>query len=163
MNGWQKYPGMIGILVVTISPIRVSTVVDLSIAMTLGKRKTAWLVIVLYAATVCAGQGLHLLPGCGHAVQLPGGWLSCDASVSDHQASQCWHGDVLGHAMGPSHSAHDADGCPICKLCLLPVYGGSTAAPVSAELILCNAIWLSEPKVSHSVGSSFLSRAPPTV
>ena len=131
--------------------------------MTRGKRKTAWLVIVLYATTVCAGEGLHLLPGCGHAVQLPGGWLSWDASVSDHHASKCLHDDVLGHAMGPSHSAHDADGCPICKLGSLPVYGGSTAAPVSTELILCNAIWLSEPKVSRSVGSSFLSRAPPTV
>jgi hypothetical protein len=131
--------------------------------MTRGKRKTAWLVIVLYATTVCAGEGLHLLPGCGHAVHLPGGWLSGDASLSDHHASQCLHDDALGRAMGPSHWAHDGDGCLICKLCLLPVSGGSTAAPVSAELILCNAIWLSEPTVCHSVGSSFLSRAPPAV
>jgi hypothetical protein len=131
--------------------------------MTRGKRKTAWLVIVLYATTVCAAEGFHLLPGCGHAVQLPGGWLSWDASANDRYASKCSHDDVLGHAMGPSHSAHDADGCPICKLGLMSVYGGSTAAPVSAELILCNAIWLSEPKVSRSVGSSFLSRAPPTI
>jgi hypothetical protein len=138
-------------------------VVDLSIAMTRGKRKTAWLVIALYVTTVCAGEGLHLLPGCGHAVQLPGEWLSWGASVSDHHASKCLPNDVLGHAMGPSHSAHEADGCPICTLGSLPVYGGSTAAHVSTELILCNAIWLSEPKVSHSVGSSFLSRAPPMV
>jgi hypothetical protein len=131
--------------------------------MTRGKRKTAWLVIVLYATTACAGEGLHLLPGCGHAVQLPGGRLSWDASMGDHRASKCLHDDVLGHAMGPSHSAHDADGCPICKLGLLPASGGSTAAPVSAVLILGNVIWLSEPKVSRSVGSSFLSRAPPTV
>jgi hypothetical protein len=95
-------------------------------------------------------------------VQLPGGCLSYNASVGDHDASECSHG-VIGHAMGPSHSAHDADGCPICKLGLLPVYGGSTAALVSSELILSNAIWLSEPKISRSVGSSFLSRAPPTV
>src|SRR5271165_473059 len=101
--------------------------------MTCGKRKTAWLVIVLYVTTVCAGEGLHLLPGCGHAVQLPGGRLLWDASVGDRYASKCSHDDVLGHAMGPVHSAHDADGCPICKLCLLPVYGGSTAAPASAE------------------------------
>ena len=138
-------------------------VADLSIAMIRRKRKTVWLVIVLYATTVCAGQGLHLLPGCGHAVHLLGGWLSWDASVSDHHASKYLHDDVLGHAMGSSHSAHDADGCPICALGLLPVYGGSTAAPVATELILCNAIWLSEPKISRSVGSSFLSRAPPTV
>jgi hypothetical protein len=135
----------------------------MSIAMTRGKRKTVWLVIVLYATTVCAGEGLHLLPGCGHAMQLPGGWLSWGASVSDHHASKCLQHVVLGHAMGPSHSAHSADGCPICKLSFLPVYGGSTAAPVSAVSILCNVIWLSEPKVSRSVGSSFLSRAPPTV
>ena len=128
--------------------------------MTRGKRKTTWLAIVLYVTTVCAGEGLHLLPGCGHAVQLPGGWrLSWDALVGDQHASH----DVLGHAMDPSHSAHDADGCPICKLGLLPVYGGSTAAPISTKLILSNAIRLSEPKISHSVGSSFLSRAPPTV
>ena len=131
--------------------------------MTHGKRKTAWFVIVLYATTVCAGQGLHLLPGCSHAMHLPGGWLSWDASVSNHHAFKCLHDDVLGHAMGPSHSAHDADSCPICALGLLSVYGGSTAAPVSTELILCNAIRLSEPNISRSVGSSFLSRAPPTV
>jgi hypothetical protein len=131
--------------------------------MTHGKQKTVWFVIVLYATTVCAGEGLHLLPGCGHAVHLPGGWLPWDASASGYHASKCFHGDVLCHAMGSSHSAHDADGCPICMLGSLPVYGGSTAAPVSTELILCQAIWLSEPKVSHSVGSSFLSRAPPTV
>jgi hypothetical protein len=130
--------------------------------MTRGKRKTAWLVIVLYATMVCAGEGLHLLPGCGHAVQLPGGWLSGDAPVCDH-ASKRLHDGVLGHAIGPSHLAHDADGCSICTLLSLPVYGGSTAAPVSAKLIFCNAIWLSEPNVFHCVGSSFLSRAPPTV
>ena len=131
--------------------------------MTRGKRKTAWLVIVLYATAVCAGEGLHLLPGCGHAVQLPGGWLSWHASASNHHASQFLHDDVFGLAIGPSHPAHDADGCPICKLGFLPVYGGSTAALVSAELVLCHATWLSDLKVSHGVGSSFLSRAPPTV
>ena len=128
-----------------------------------GKRKTAWLVVVFYVTTVCAGEGLHLLPGCGHAVQLPSGWLSWDASAGDDHASKCLHDDGLVHAMGRSHSAQDADGCPICKLCLLPVHGGSTAAPVSAELFLRIAIWFSEPKVSRNVGSSFLSRAPPTV
>ena len=128
-----------------------------------GKRKTVWLVVVLYATTVCAAEGLHLLPGCGHAVQYPGGWLSCDASVGDHHAGKCLHDAVVGRAMGPLHSAHDADGCPICKLGLLPVYGGSSAALVSAELILSNAIRLSEPGISHNVGSSFLSRAPPAV
>ena len=137
--------------------------------MTRAKRKTAWLVIVLYVTTVCAGEGLHLLPGCGHAVQLTGARPLGDASAGDHhasqcfQASQCSHHDVLGQAPGPAHSAHDADGCPICKLCLLSVYGGSTAAPVSAELILCNTVWLTEPTISRSVGSSFLSRAPPAV
>jgi len=144
--------------------IWVAMVADLSIAMTRRKRKTAWFVIVLYTTSVCAGQGLHLLPGCGHAMHLPGGWLSWDASVSDRHASKkCLQHVVLGHAMGPSHLAHGADGCPICALGLLPVYGGSTAAPVFTELILCNAIWLSEPKLSRNVGSSFLSRAPPTV
>jgi hypothetical protein len=131
--------------------------------MTRGKRKTAWFVIVLYVATVCAGQGLHLLPGCDHAVQLPGGRLLWNAPVGDPYASTCSHDDVLGHAMGPVHSAHDADGCAICKLGLLAAYSAATAAPVSAELTLCNAIWSSEPRISRSVGSSFLSRAPPTV
>src|SRR5271165_1095667 len=116
--------------------------------MTCGKRKTAWLVIVLYATTFCAGEGLHLLPGCGHTVQLPGGHLSWDALVGDHRASECSHVDRLGPATGASLSTHDADGCPICKLCLLPAYGGSTAAAVSAQLILCSAIWFTEPKFS---------------
>ena len=137
--------------------------IDLRIAMTRGKRKTAWLVIVLYAATVCAGEGLHLLPGCGHAVHLPGGRLSGDASVGGHHALACSHEDGLDRATGRSHSPHGADDCPICKLGLLTVFGGSTAAPVSAELILCDAICLSQPKVSREVGSSFLSRAPPAV
>jgi hypothetical protein len=131
--------------------------------MTCGKRKTVWFVVVFYATTVCAGEGLHLLPGCGHSLQLPGGHRSWDALIGGHPTSACSHGDRRGHVMGASHSTHDADGCPICKLCLLPVYGGSTAAPVSAELIFCGAIWFSEPKVSRNVGSSFLSRAPPTV
>jgi hypothetical protein len=94
---------------------------------------------------------------------LAGGHLSWGALASDHHPSERSHDDRLGHAMGASHSTHDADGCPICKLGLLPVYGGSTAAPVSAELILRSAIWFSEPKVSRNFGSSFLSRAPPTV
>jgi hypothetical protein len=141
----------------------VLTATDLPIAMTYGKRKTAWLVIVLYTATVCAGEGLHLLPGCGHAVHLPGGRLSWDASVGNHHVLECAHEDGLIHAAGSSHSAHDAHDCPICKLGLLPVFGGSTAAPVSAELILCNAICLSQAKVFRNVGSSFLSRAPPAV
>ena len=96
-------------------------------------------------------------------MRLAGGRLSCDASAGDHHASKCLHDDVLSHAMGPSHSVHDADSCPICKLGLLASYGGSTVAPLSAKLILSNAIRLWEPKISHRVGSSFLSRAPPTV
>ena len=131
--------------------------------MTCGKQKTAWLVIVLYVTTVCAGDGLHLLPGWGHTLQLPGGHLSWDAWAGDHHASACSHGDRLIHVTGASHSKHDDGCCPICKLCLLPVYGGSTAVPVSAELTSCSEIWFSEPKIARSVGSSFLSRAPPTV
>ena len=131
--------------------------------MTRGKRKTTWLVIVFYAATFCAGEGLHLLPGCGHAVQLPGGRLSWDAPAGDHHAFECSHEDGLNDASSPSHSTHDADHCPICKLGLLPVFGGSTAAPVSAELVSCSTIWFSEPKLSRDVGSFFLSRAPPLV
>lgn len=63
----------------------------------------------------------------------------------------------------PCSPLRDADGCPICKLCLLPVFGGSTAAPVVAESISCSSVWFSEARISRNVGSSFLSRAPPTV
>ena len=131
--------------------------------MTRGKRTTAWLLILLYAATVCASEGLHLLPGCGHTMHLPGGWLAWDASLSDRDAAKCLHHDVFVHAADPAHSDHDADGCPICKLGLLPVHGGTSGNAVSVELILCHAIFFSQPNVSHRVGSSFLSRAPPTV
>jgi hypothetical protein len=131
--------------------------------MTRGKRKSVWLVIVLYATTVCTEAGLHLLPGCGHSVQFSGGRLSRDASVGDHHASECPRDDGLGRATSPAHSIHDADGCPICKLGLLPAHGGSTAAAVFAESIPGNAIRLPESKASGNVGSSFLSRAPPTV
>jgi hypothetical protein len=127
--------------------------------MTRGKRKTAWFVIVLYAATFCAGDGLHLLPGCGHAMQLPGDRLSWDASAGDHHAFECSHEDGLKDATSPSHSTHDADNCPICKLGLLSVFGGSTAAPMSAELILFDAICLSQPKVFRNVGARRVSRS----
>jgi hypothetical protein len=147
---------------IVVSPVWVSAAVDLPIEMTRGKRRTAWLAIVLYVTTVCAGQGLHLLPRCGRAVQSPSGRLSSAASAGNRHASECSHDDGCRHP-GPSHSGHDADHCPICQLCLLPVYGGSTANPVSTELLLYNAICLSQPRVSHNVGSSFLSRAPPTV
>ncbi len=128
-----------------------------------GKRKTVWLVIVLYATTVCAGEGMHLLPGCGHAAHLRGGNLSLDTFLGDHHASEFSHDGRLVHATGTSHSNRDADGCPICKLCLLPVFGGSTAVHISVELISYREIWFSEPKIARNIGSSFLSRASPTV
>jgi hypothetical protein len=125
-----------------------------SIAMTRGKRKTAWLVIVLYLTVASAREGLHLLPGCGHAVHLSGGELSPGSSATEAQS---------GDSTGVSQSTADADGCPICKFCLLPVYGGSTAITISGSFIPSSAIWFSEPNVPRNVGSSFLSRGPPMV
>jgi hypothetical protein len=122
--------------------------------MTRGKRTTVWLVIVLYATVVCAREGLHLLPGCGHTAHLSGGHLSVEALASKGQ---------IDHAIGVSHSTDDNDGCPICKFCVLPVYDCSPAVLITASFNSSSAIWFSEPKVSRSVGSSFLSRGPPTV
>jgi hypothetical protein len=129
--------------------------------MTRGKRKTVWLVIALYAMTVCTGTGLHLLPGCGHPQQTFGGRLSQNVSAGDHYSTECSCDNEPSGAAGSSGPNHDADNCPICKFCRHSSYGGSIAAPVPSEPILCNAIRFFEPKASGSVGSSFLSRAPP--
>ena len=96
-------------------------------------------------------------------MHLRGGNLSLDTFLGDHHASEFSHDGRLVHATGTSHSNRDADGCPICKLCLLPVFGGSTAVHISVELISYREIWFSEPKIARNIGSSFLSRASPTV
>ena len=127
---------------IVVSPVWVSAAVDLPIEMTRGKRRTAWLAIVLYATTVCTGQGLHLLPRCGHAVQLPSGRLSSVASAGHRHASECSHDDGRRHS-GPSRFGPRCRPLPDLPACLLPVYGGSTANPVSAELLLYNTICFS--------------------
>lgn len=50
---------------------------------TLARRFATYLMIALFAAAVAGGEAWHSVPGCGHWIELPGGYLAWGFSISN--------------------------------------------------------------------------------
>ncbi len=76
--------------------------------------RIAWSLAAIFLAISAAGEGLHYLPGCGHAVELPGGYLFLGISI---QASpSVGHRPTgVGQPRGAPIPLRDAGTCAICE------------------------------------------------
>jgi len=133
------------------------------------QKLVAWLLIVLLALVAGVGEGLHALPGCGHAVRVgqvtvllgvsfPDCQLAVDNRSPTDEGSAAHRPDE-----GPDIPVYDEDQCPICstvgKACT------ATDAPqftLAVPLVQCSAVVISE-DVYGARGRLFQARAPPLV
>ena len=85
------------------------------------KNLTIWTAVVSFAAASLVGEGLHLLPGCGHDHGVSSG--QCHHGVctcqSQHRAVGCGvaeqHEEAVGGGFPAGHFTGDEDACPICR------------------------------------------------
>jgi len=87
-----------------------------------------WLLIGIFAVPAGMGEGLHLIPGCGHAVELPGAYFLVGVARSEWAA-----GDPLPavrHRQADSRLCYDEGECPICQLSGQGQWTGGAARPV---------------------------------
>ena len=120
-----------------------------------------WLLAAAFAVVGGFGEGLHFVPGLGHAVELPGGLfylgLEKPRSAPSGNGSRA---DVSRLPGGPP-LVLDEDQCAICGHFSR---GQCVAQPVEFVLALPFLEWLSEsslPGSSASVSCPFDARAPP--
>jgi hypothetical protein len=78
------------------------------------RNRIAWSLAAIFLAISAVGEGLHDLPGCGHAVELPGGYLFLGLSI---QRLPCVGQRPTG--VGQSWDApiplRDGSTCAICE------------------------------------------------
>ena len=121
----------------------------------------SWFLVGLLALVSGVGEGFHLIPGSGHVVELPGGYLF--VGLVKPKSTFCLDNPSpsVGCPQGESPPCYDEDECPICRLsgqgqsfaegiCLLPVLPVADDLPAIA------------PCVSHAdTPLPFDARAPP--
>jgi hypothetical protein len=68
----------------------------------------------IFLAISAAGEGLHYLPGCGHAVELPGGYLFLGLSIQ-RSPNVGQRPTGVGQPRGAPIPLRDAGTCAICE------------------------------------------------
>jgi hypothetical protein len=120
-----------------------------------------WFVIGLLALISSLGEALHLIPGCGHAVEFPGGYVLFGL---DRPAPADYPDDSAPRFRQPGDNlppCYDEDDCPICRL---SGQGKQTTAGIDTCLVLPFAHGLPPIVVEASragVFRPFRARAPP--
>lgn len=123
-------------------------------------RSIAWLLIAILAIVAGVNEGLHLVPGLGHAVEVGSGYLLQGIDLRERrQATESGKG--IGHPDGPDIPIYDEDQCAICS-----AVGQSAASGHGAELYLVVPLGddlpaFSDGRVSTPTGHCFRPRAPP--
>ena len=120
-----------------------------------------WLVIGLLALISSLGEALHLIPGCGHAVEFPGGYVLFGL---DRPTPTDFSDDSAPRVRQPSNDSppcYDENDCPICRL---SGQDKLTTAGIGSCLALAFVHGLSPIAVEASrarVFRAFHARAPP--
>ena len=122
---------------------------------------TTWFLAGLFGVVAGMGEGLHLIPGCGHAVELPHGYLFVGLAKPKSTARPDDPSPAVGRPQGGSPSCYDEGDCPICRL---SGQGKVIAAGVSFPLVLPIADHLPAIALQASPARApqpFDARAPP--
>lgn len=108
------------------------------------------------------GEAWHLVPGSGHAVELPGGLLLLGLTRAPTTRGD--GGDTaLGHSRGDSFPCFGEDECPICRLCAQGKSPAKAARFFAAFSVAHAVSTASPPAYRAAAPSDFDVRAPPLV
>jgi hypothetical protein len=121
----------------------------------------SWLLAGIFALASGVGEGWHLIPGCGHAVELPGGYLFLGVTGPESACSPDTGPPAVRRPQGDSIPCYDEDECPICR-----VSGQGklrTYAPgLWLVLAVLHAVPATPPPISQArARQPFDARAPP--
>ena len=78
------------------------------------RARIAWSLAAIFLAISAAGEALHNLPGCGHAVELPCGYLFLGMSI-ERMPSVGQRPTGLKQPQGAPIPLRDAGTCAICE------------------------------------------------
>jgi hypothetical protein len=92
------------------------------------RARIAWSLAAIFLAVSAGGDALHYLPGCGHALELPGGYLFLGLSI-DRSSPGGQKPGGLGQPQGTPLPLRDASTCAICDFV---AHNPSSATAVTA-------------------------------
>lgn len=133
------------------------------------QRLVAWLLIAVLALVAGMGEGLHALPGCGHAVRVRQVTVLLGVSFPDSQVTVDERSPTEGGSTAhrpyesPDIPIYDEDLCPICST-VGQTYAASDAPQFALAMpLLDRSAAVISDDVSSARGRLFQARAPPLV
>jgi len=123
---------------------------------------TAWLLIAVFGIVAGVGEGLHFLPGCGHAIELPGGLIYFGISLPRGAPLPDGRTPAVKEPDGESPLVLDEDECAICSLC---AQGQSTVKAMDCLPALSlgqDLPGIAQRTFVARVAGAFNARAPPS-
>jgi hypothetical protein len=127
------------------------------------RAKITWFYVVLFAALSGLGEGLHFLPGCGHAVAAGQGYLWMGAT---DPGTMLGLGDGVTRLQRPKKDHPPILATEQCPICQHFSFASSAAARVVFSAVSALVQDLSVPlcpELRPTTASSFQARAPPPV
>ena len=124
----------------------------------------AWLLLAMFATVASVGEGLHLLPGCGHATWdlgrlfVLGGEFNCCGEYAPCEGESQWHDPVTNDIPILSE-----DECVICSV-LAQCQSLSSAAQLVCAVPFEDRVPVLAPcDISVAPAELYEARAPPRV
>jgi len=77
---------------------------------------TTWVLAALFAAAAGVGEGWHFVPGNGHLVELPGGYLFVGITPPQGIPGGSGCGLALDNGQRESFPCENEGDCPVCRL-----------------------------------------------
>ncbi len=124
------------------------------------RKSIAWLLIVTLTIVASVDEGLHYIPGFGHAAPEGNGYFLLGITLPDDAPPVSSQTRIAGKS-GPDIPIYDEDECPICSAAQTRSLFGEVASFESAESLVCDTpmpVFLS---AFSAVGRSSQPRAPP--
>lgn len=125
------------------------------------RRITTWLIVALFALPSALGEGLHLVPGCGHFVDFAQGVLSVGVRRPVTQLPQDDGNQRLERFAHDSLRVLQPGMCPICNFVAQAKQSAETARIESSRVLLALLPPMDSGDVTFDPSPAFHARAPP--
>ncbi len=122
-------------------------------------RHLVWFFAAVFAAITGVGEGLHMLPGMGHAIRLPdGSYLGLAREGAKEDPT-----DRVQPPTDPVLPLIDSDQCPICNHLSLISPTAQAVSIVAAPVWVADLPVCDRPAPRPCVAEVFRARGPPPV
>jgi hypothetical protein len=125
------------------------------------RAKIAWLLTGLFVAICAPGDALHFLPGCGHAVEVPGGLWYFGLPAPEVDLSDAAVGATVRAPRPNPAPICGSEQCAICGHFSLAQSSAVAVVLLPAPAILADLPPLDLPPAPAILTQAFQSRAPP--